>query len=292
MDNSPTWQQVNIAFHEWSGAEQTVLTFLSPLLCAVEGEGKVNAWFLIRKHPCWRVRYLAAGTAATARIGRELDALEAAEHIAGWTTAIYEPEVHAFGGVEAMAAAHRLFHLDSRSLLAYLQGSDQGAGGHRREMSVMLCSILMRSAGLDWYEQGDVWARVAEHRVLPTTASSHLDRLHAAVERLITVDAEDQMHEDGPLAHAAGWTRAYTAAGQELARLAASGALRRGLRDVLAHHVLFAWNRIGLPYDTQAVLAATAKIVVFGPDPTMPSAMEPADTRVSSPVCPAPRETA
>ncbi|MBM9506767.1 thiopeptide-type bacteriocin biosynthesis protein [Actinacidiphila acididurans] len=291
MDNAPTWQQVNIAFPEWSRAEQTALTFLSPLLCAVEDEGAVNAWFLIRKRPCWRVRYLAAGTAATARVGRELDALEAAGHIAGWTTAIYEPEVHAFGGVEAMAAAHRLFHRDSRSLLAHLQGPDQAAGGHRREMSVMLCSILMRSAGLDWYEQGDVWARVAEHRVLPTTAGSHLNRLQAAVERLITVDAEDQTREDGPLAHAAGWARAYTTAGQELAQLAASGALHRGLRGILAHHVLFAWNRIGLPYDTQAVLAATAKIVVFGPDATVPSGTEPAETRVSSPVPLAPRGT-
>jgi hypothetical protein len=37
---------------------------------------------------------------------------------------------------------------------------------------------------------------------------------------------------------------------------------------VLAHHSLFAWNRIGLPYATQAALAAAAKTVVFGPDPT------------------------
>jgi thiopeptide-type bacteriocin biosynthesis protein len=281
MDNPRTWQQVNIAFPVWGSAEQTALTFLSPLLRAVEDDGTVDAWFLIRKHPCWRVRYLAAAdTAATARIGRELDALEAAGHIAGWTAAIYEPEVHAFGGAEAMATAHHLFHLDSRSLLAYLQA--QNGGGHRREMSLMLCSILTRSAGLDWYEQGDVWARVAEHRLLPTTAGSQLGRLHAAVHRLITVDAEDQMREDGPLTHAAGWARAYTAAGQKLARLAASGELHRGLRDVLAHQVLFAWNRIGLPYDTQAVLAATAKIVVFGPDPTLPSATEPADACPSS----------
>lgn len=292
MDNPRTWQQVNIAFPEWSTAEQTALTFLSPFLCTVEDEGVVDAWFLIRKHPCWRVRYLAAGTAATTRFGQELDALEAAGHITGWTTAIYEPEVHAFGGTEAMAAAHRLFHLDSRSLLAYLQGPDEAVGGHRREMSVMLCSILMRSAGLDWYEQGDVWARVAEHRTLTADASSKLGRLHAAVKRLITVDAEDQMRQGGPLEHAAGWARAYTAAGQELAQLAASGMLRRGLRDVLAHHVLFAWNRLGLPYDAQAVLATTAKVVVFGPDSMVPSATEPAETRVSSPVHLAPRGTA
>ena len=31
--------------------------------------------------------------------------------------------------------------------------------------------------------------------------------------------------------------------------------------------MIFAWNRLGLPYAAQAVLAATAKTVVFGPDP-------------------------
>lgn len=270
MDNSPAWQQVNIAFPDWSRAENTALARLTPLLRTAEDDGAINAWFLIRKRPYWRVRYLPdAGTDTHVYIGRELDALTAAGHIADWTPAIYEPEVHAFGGAEAMAAAHRLFHRDSRGLLTYLQCEDGAAGGHRREMSLMLCSILMRSAGLDWYEQGDVWARVAAHRALPTALDqSSTDRLHAAVHRLITVDAEDQIREDGPLAHAAGWACAYTAAGQELAYLAASGALHRGLRDILAHHVIFAWNRIGLPYATQATLAATATTVIFGPDPT------------------------
>ncbi|QKV95936.1 methyltransferase [Streptomyces sp. NA02950] len=269
MDNSPAWHQVNIAFPDWSRAEHTALTRLTPLLCTAEDEGAINTWFLIRKIPCWRVRYLPGPDTEHDRIGRELDALTAAGHIADWTPAIYEPEVHAFGGVEGMAAAHRLFHRDSRGLLTYLQGGGGAKNGHRREMSLMLGSILMRSAGLDWYEQGDVWARVAAHRALPTTSDQRSsDRLQAAVHRLITVDAEDQMSEGGPLAHAAGWACAYAAAGQELAHLAASGALHRGLRNILAHHVIFAWNRIGLPYATQAALAATATTVIFGPDPT------------------------
>lgn len=268
MDNSPAWQQVNIAFPDWSRAEQTALTRLTPLMCTAEDEGAISAWFLIRKRPCWRVRYLPAADAHV-RIGQELDELTAAGHIANWTPAVYEPEVHAFGGLEAMTVAHCLFHHDSRGLLTYLQGEDGPASRHRREMSLMLCSILMRSAGLDWYEQGDVWARVAAHRALVTAADqSSTDGLHAAVRRLITVAAEDQIRKDGPLTYAAGWASAYTVAGQELAHLAASGALHRGLRGILAHHVIFAWNRIGLPYATQAVLAATAKSVIFGPDPT------------------------
>ena len=80
------------------------------------------------------------------------------------------------------------------------------------------------------------------------------------------------MRDGAPLAHCAGWAAAYTTAGRELASLTAAGRLHRGLRDVLAHHVIFAWNRLGLPYATQSALAGTAKTVVFGPDPAMAEA--------------------
>jgi thiopeptide-type bacteriocin biosynthesis protein len=86
------------------------------------------------------------------------------------------------------------------------------------------------------------------------------------------VHAESQMRDGAALAWTGEWAAAYATAGRELASLAATGHLHRGLRDVLAHHVIFAWNRLGLPYTTQAILAATAKTVVFGPDPTTPKA--------------------
>lgn len=194
-----------------------------------------------------------------------MDALIANQSITGWTEIIYEPEVHAFGGPGAMACAHRLFHHDSRNLLNHLGAH----GAHRREISLMLCSLLMRSAGLDWYEQGDVWARVCIHRASPPGIERPSgDRPKAAVHRLITVNGEDMMRAGGPLVDITGWARAYIEAGEDLKHLAESGQLHRGLRDVLAHHVLFAWNRIALPYSTQTTLATTAKDIIFGPDPT------------------------
>jgi thiopeptide-type bacteriocin biosynthesis protein len=126
----------------------------------------------------------------------------------------------------------------------------------------------MRSAGQDWYEQGDVWARVAEHRnpaIEPRGASPH--SLIASVTRLISVDCFSHAHPGTALAHTADWAAAYDAAGRELAELSATGLLHRGLRDVLAHHIIFAWNRLGLPYIAQARLAAAARTAVFGPDP-------------------------
>ncbi|MEU7183248.1 MULTISPECIES: thiopeptide-type bacteriocin biosynthesis protein [Streptomyces] len=273
----PTWRQANVAFQNWERAEIVGLAQLAPLLSAAEDEGALTAWFLVRKRPCWRLRYLPA-TEGHDRIGQGLDALITDGAISGWTQIVYEPEIHAFGGAEAMASAHRLFHQDSRNLLNHLQGD---AGNHRRETSLMLCSLLMRSAGQDWYEQGDVWARVGAHRALPTDVEpDSRDRLHAAVHRLISVNGEDLMRAGGQLAHATDWAHAYTDAGRELAHLASSGQLHRGLRDVLAHHVLFAWNRIGLPYVTQATLAAAAKTVIFGADPT---AERTATDRVETP---------
>ncbi|BAJ31654.1 MULTISPECIES: thiopeptide-type bacteriocin biosynthesis protein [Kitasatospora] len=262
------WRQANIMFHDWEQAETTALAHLVPLLRAAEAEGTVAAWFVIRKRPCWRLRYRPVSDGRDP-VAQGLDRMTAARYITGWTQSVYEPEVHAFGGPEAMDSAHRLFHRDSRGLTDYLAGQ---VGTHRRETSLLLCNLMLRSAGLDWYEQGDVWARVAAHRAQPAgTAAGGHEQLQAAVRRLLSVDPHHALRPDGPLAGAAEWARAYADAGEETADLHAAGKLHRGLRDVLAHHVIFAWNRIGLPYAVQAALTFAAKTVVFGPDPVTTS---------------------
>jgi thiopeptide-type bacteriocin biosynthesis protein len=271
MDSCP-WRQVNIAFSDWASAEHSALTHLAPLLATAEAEGLIASWFFVRKAPCWRVRYLPGGHAAAAQayIHRHLDDLKSKRHVADVTAVVYEPETHAFGGTEGIASAHRLFHLDSRYLLAYLTDTQRLPGNrHRRELSVILCSAMLRTAGLDWYEAGDVWARVAGHRKLPEQIpANRLHALQADLRRLISADTASLIREGSPLAFAAGWAGAYAAAGRELADLAADGLLHRGLRATLAHHIIFAWNRHGLPSETQAVLANTAKDVVFQCDPT------------------------
>lgn len=53
-----------------------------------------------------------------------------------------------------------------------------------------------------------------------------------------------------------------------LLRSCRAAGLAAPVAGLLAHHVIFAWNRLGLPYTAQAVLSATARTVIFGPDPT------------------------
>jgi hypothetical protein len=95
MDNTRPWHQVYATFPEWTRAEPTVLARLVPQLFTAEGEGLIDAWFFIRKRPCWRVRYLPAADAsakAQARIEQHLDELTASQNIDGWTQTVYEPE--------------------------------------------------------------------------------------------------------------------------------------------------------------------------------------------------------
>jgi thiopeptide-type bacteriocin biosynthesis protein len=268
---NPSWLQVSIHFDVWEAAEHTAVTELAPLIADAEAAGLVTSYFFIRKSPCWRVRFLPAGEGtaqeATTFIHQRLDILQEAGRIARWVMTIYEPETYAFGGPAAMDTAHHLFHQDSRHILTYLgrdRATASAGGDQRRELSILLCSILLRSAGQDWYEQGDIWARVAEHRCLPPDAP--LERLHTMesdLRRLMTVDTASLVRHNGPLAFASDWAAAFDNAGTELGELARTGNLLRGLRAVLAHHVVFAWNRVGLSHATQSLLANVAKAVVL-----------------------------
>jgi thiopeptide-type bacteriocin biosynthesis protein len=83
----------------------------------------------------------------------------------------------------------------------------------------------------------------------------------------MTVDAGPDsplIEPGGQLTDIATWATAFHATGCALGDLARRGELRRGLRAVLAHHVIFHWNRLGLSYDTQSVLAHAAREVVLG----------------------------
>ncbi|MFJ2247476.1 methyltransferase, FxLD system [Streptomyces sp. NPDC094461] len=258
------WLQRVIQFTDWAHAETVAVEHLLPLL-TTEDPG-LTQWSFLRKFPAWRLRYRATDGDPAKRLDAALDELVAVGVLACWTPGIYEPEETAFGGPAAMEIASALFHQDSSHLLEQLarEQAPSGPGLGRRELGVLLLSVAMRSAGLDWYEQGDVWARIAAER--PGDEPQHLDRHKAAAHRLMTVDVglTGSIVVGGRLAPVADWIAAFEWLGQQLADLNRQGRLERGLRAVLAHHGIFHWNRLGLPAEDQHALSTLAKEVVMG----------------------------
>jgi protein-L-isoaspartate(D-aspartate) O-methyltransferase len=187
-----------------------------------------------------------------------LDQLVTDQLASEWVGGIYEPEVDAFGGPEGMDIAHDVFCADSPAALA------ETGSPRARERAILLISTLNRSAGLDPFESGDVWARIAALRppINPPDPAARGTAL-APMRRLMNADAA-QRETTEP-----GWpdrVAAYEAAGRELARLATAGRLTRGLRAVLAHHAIFTFNRAGTSPAEQAAAAWLGRHAVFDDD--------------------------
>ncbi|WP_328375747.1 thiopeptide-type bacteriocin biosynthesis protein [Micromonospora zamorensis] len=174
-----------------------------------------------------------------------------------WTTDIYEPETHAFGGAASMSAAHALFHHDSRHLLDYLSDNPDD----RREHALILCTALMRAAGLDINEQGDVWARIADQRgALASPGRTQDPRSETGLATDVRCLLLGLPRAGGI---ASRWLSAFEDTGKALRTLRESGKLSRGIRGIIAMHVIFHMNRLGVRASTQATLARAAKEAIF-----------------------------
>ena len=236
------WWQAFISFPGDAGVTPDAATALATALAG-------QRHHFTRKEGGLRLR-------VTADAGGLLGRLAAAGLIADWNERISEPETWAFSGQESMAVAHDVFCADSPALA---RTGAQGA----RERVILLISAMTRAAGLDPFETGDVWARLAALR--PPVDPPPPDRraaAAAAMRRLITADAALWHGEPGW----AGRVTAFEDAGRRLARLTAGGQVTRGLRSVLAHHLIFAFNRAGVPPRAQAASAWLAIQVAFGDD--------------------------
>ncbi|MFD5553756.1 methyltransferase, FxLD system [Streptomyces sp. NPDC127068] len=184
-----------------------------------------------------------------------LDRLVADRVVSAWVTGVYEPETEAFGGPDGMDVAHEVFCADSRAALA-----ETGEPGGR-ERSVLLLSTMIRSAGLDPFEAGDVWAKLAALRppVTPPIGPA-LATAVTSMRRLMNADAA---RRPNPEPDWADRVEAFADGGLRLRRLAADGHLTRGLRAVLTHHAIFAFNRAGVSATEQAATAWLGRHVAF-----------------------------
>lgn len=156
-------------------------------------------------------------------------------------------------------------------ILSYLRNNDPEQVAHRRvgrrEVAVLWCTTLLRNARLDRHEQGDVWHRVCQMRPRPSGTVTP-QATASQLRRLLSVDTSPTsplFEATGPLWYAASWFTAAGTTGRHLATAGHNGTLDRGLRAILAHHVIFHLNRIGLSAHVQAALSHTARDVLMTP---------------------------
>jgi thiopeptide-type bacteriocin biosynthesis protein len=251
------WYQVRVQFPDWSTAEAVGAARLGPSLDRLISEGAVAGWWFLRKHPCWRLRFLGADPVAVNYVLEELTDTGA---ITRWWPTVYEPETAAFGSLAGMDIIHDLFCADSAGVLDYLRHDAPSLG--RRELSILLLNGLMRAAGLDGFECGDVFDRVARLRPAPAAAdTARIGKLADNVRVLLSIPdlADSELFTPGgPGEAAALWLDAFLTAGRQLGNDAAKGHLDRGLRAILTHVVIFHWNRFGLSAASQGILARAA----------------------------------
>lgn len=249
------WHQVRVRPADRKAAERTLVVAVGPRLDGFVEEGGASGWWFMRKEPGWRIRLLDADTDAAGHLFSEL---VADATIAEWATAIYEPETAAFGGDDGMDIIHDLFQADTSGILSYLRHEQPPLG--RREMSLLLISAMLAAAGLDRFERGDVFFRTATMRPTLVDAAELAD-LTKQLTSLLAVPVGDEsplFTAGGPAAFAADWRAAFEESGGRLAAAAASGTPTRGLRAILAHVIIFHWNRLGLSAATQAILTNAA----------------------------------
>ncbi|MFI0242540.1 methyltransferase, FxLD system [Streptomyces sp. NPDC016845] len=261
--NTP-WRQVDLWCDSWQTAEEMAVRHAGPLLAHAVAAGDIAAWWFIRKRQSWRLRVLPTDSRATvAFLTQMTQTLTDRAVINRADRVLYEPEIRRFGGAAAMRVAHDLFCHDSHHILNHLART-RDSGDHRRELAVRLATRMMTAADQDFYEQGDIWAQIAEHRNNGSQTEPSTGTL-AAVQLLITADSD---HRDSPLTRTPQWPAAFEDTGRTLAALARHGCLTRGLRAVLTDHLLFAFNRLGISAQHQNILASAASRVVFHREPT------------------------
>ncbi|GAA4720434.1 thiopeptide-type bacteriocin biosynthesis domain-containing protein [Promicromonospora umidemergens] len=242
------WTQANISLPS-DAARDEVARALDDL----GQDGAHLGWWFLNKPPGWRIRLLDADRAALAR---SLDVLRADGVIAEWTWSVYEPETTAFGGAAAAICVHDLFCADTRGVLAHRAGP-KGLGS--RETSVLALAGLARGARLDMFETGDMFAKVAALRPpVPVERAEEVRHLAEALRPHLLAHPDPAELALIVGDHLELWMTAFQAAGSQLADLASTGHLQRGLRSVLAQVVIFHWNRLDLSVGAQTALAGAA----------------------------------
>jgi len=119
----------------------------------------------------------------------------------------------------------------------------------------VLAHALLRGAQLDRFEQWDVWLRFGNlSTAAPTSPRPDWSWMVALLQGTASGGLEDLLGSGGGEL-ARKWATALQLAGSRLATAYREGRLPRGLRQVLASHLRFQFNRLGLDRTTVGAIA-------------------------------------
>lgn len=261
-------------------ADELLVTEIAPLCMQLTSQGYISRWWFLRKGdgvPHLRLRVFGEeptlSNTVVLRVEEVLGNIESSGRIAHWTSLCYEPETMVFGGAQGMEAAHDLFHKDSLALCQWLaveqqltrENSQSQAYKRRAEASLLVIQRLLRGAELDIFEQWDVWTRMANLRPWTTTAGpAQRKKNTTALAYLLFEASQHQLAEvfgDELYAVVSAWGEHFEQTGRALAQLNREGSLARGLREILASHIIFHWNRSGFGVALQAELPRLVEMV-------------------------------
>lgn len=252
------WAQINVEFTNYADAEDAFRKGLWPTL-------QSQSWWFVRKTPCWRLRFPSTHGMPDG-LRAALEEMAEGGVLRRWDEAIYEPETAAFGGTDGIEAVHGLHRADAAGLFAYLDAAAAPTydGPGRSVASLMVLSHLMRAAGLEWTEQGDVWARVESHRPPAPITADQAAALATNAREPLAADLTVLIENDPRFVGLSTWATGMQTAGSRLMELHRGGGLQTGLREVLARAVIFCWNRAGFTTEQQAVWAQAARLAIMG----------------------------
>jgi len=238
------WLQINAAPDTAPEADRTILLTVGAAVGRLRREGAFDLWFWQRKEPGLRLRFRARPgreEEVAAALAPVLRGLARAGAVRRWRASVYEPEVHLFGGLPMMEAAHRWASAD-----AAVQAAALTLPGPAVTPSVLTLAVLndlfRRGCDSGPEEVWDVWCRLAAmHGIIP-----------GAGRPLPAIRIEDIA------ALAPDACRAMAAANARLAavlsRAWSAGRLTTGRRAALSMVALFHWNRMGLDPDSRSRL--------------------------------------
>jgi protein-L-isoaspartate(D-aspartate) O-methyltransferase len=260
------WVYLRIELKRMAVARRILQKVLYPTLLKLSRRGVIQRfWYLLKHDPQCHLRLRIFGPTEQLRqeaLTAVMQALRPGSPRSAVTVCrelVYEPETSLFGGEWALEQVHELFYYDSRFAMGWMGVEpEESANLSAHQVSVIALQHLLRAAGLDGFEQWDVWQKVV--KVRPGN-QAELEEAWQAYQRdmrlLVGIDPHVVAKAMAATGHAllAEYADGLTFVGGKLWQGLKEGRLQRGLRQVLATAIVFHWNRMLFTAGEQTMLA-------------------------------------